>query len=473
MELSTRHSVITLPMRDKSGKGMKMREWLTRTASEQGRAIGEGSIDPVGLTETYLSAIKTHPAGARIYARLTEARALAEAEAARSRARNGVRRGILDGVPVSWKDLFDSAHVATEASSRLLAGRVPTRDADVLARATQAGGVCLGKTHMSELAFSGLGLNPMFGEGLDPLPATPPNINDPDAVPGGSSSGAAASVAFGLAAVAIGSDTGGSVRVPAAFNDLVGLKTSHGRLSNRGVVPLCAKFDTVGPLARSVEDCAEVFAVLAGARAVDLENASLAGRRLLVMDPYAEDVRDAPAAGFARALEAFAAAGAQIVRHKSAALDAAMALSPILFAAEAYATWREMIEANPEKMFGPILQRFRGGADVLAGDYIAAWQKLEALREDFHRETAGYDAVIAPTVAILPPNIARLMVDEEYYVTENLLALRNTRIGNLMGSCGLTLPTGVPSTGVMLLCPAGQEERLLRLGAAAEAALQA
>src|SRR5210317_768951 len=121
MELSTRHSVITLPMRDKSGKGMKMREWLTSTASEQGRAIGEGSIDPVGLTETYLSAIKTHPAGARIYARLTEARALAEAEAARSRARNGVRRGILDGVPVSWKDLFDSANVATEASSRLLA----------------------------------------------------------------------------------------------------------------------------------------------------------------------------------------------------------------------------------------------------------------------------------------------------------------------------------------------------------------
>ena len=132
-----------------------------------------------------------------------------------------------------------------------------------------------------------------------------------------------------------------------------------------------------------------------------------------------------------------------------------------------------MIEANPEKMFGPILQRFRGGADVLASDYIAAWQKLEALREDFHRETAGYDAVIVPTVAILPPTIARLMVDEEYYVTENLLTLRNTRIGNLMGSCGLTLPTGVPSTGVMLLCPAGQEERLLRLGASSEAALQA
>lgn len=449
-----------------------MREWLTRTASEQGRAIGEGALDPVALTEGYLAAIKADARGTRIYARLMETRALAEAEAARARARNGVRRGVLDGVPLSWKDLFDSANVATEASSRLLAGRVPSRDADVLARATQAGAVCLGKTHMSELAFSGLGLNPMFGVGLDPLPATPPNINDPDAVPGGSSSGAAASVAHGLAAAAIGSDTGGSVRVPAAFNDLVGLKTSHGRLSNRGVVPLCAKFDTVGPLARSVEDCAEIFAVLAGERAVDLTNATLEGRRFLIISPYAEDVRDAPAQGFARALEAFQAVGARITRGTSPALDAAMALSPVLFAAEAYATWREVIEANPDQMFGPILQRFRSGAEVMASDYIAAWQHLEALRDDFHRDTAGYDAVIVPTVAILPPNIARLMVDEDYYVTENLLALRNTRIGNLMGSCGLTLPTGVPSTGVMLLCPRGQEARLLRLGAAAEAALR-
>ncbi|MCV2876259.1 amidase family protein [Rhodobacteraceae bacterium XHP0102] len=449
-----------------------MREWLTRTASEQGRAIGEGALDPVALTEGYLAAIKADPRGTRIYARLMENRALAEAEAARVRAKQGVRRGVLDGVPVSWKDLFDSANVATEASSRLLEGRVPDRDADVLARAAAGGMVALGKTHMSELAFSGLGLNPMFGVGLDPLPATPPNINDPDAVPGGSSSGAAASVAFGLAAAAIGSDTGGSVRVPAAFNDLVGLKTSHGRLSNLGVVPLCAKFDTVGPLARSVEDCAEIFALLAGERTVDLKNATLQGRRFLIIDPYAEDARDAPAQGFARAVEAFQAAGVRISRATSPALDAAMALSPVLFATEAYATWREVIEASPEKMFGPILQRFRGGAEVLASDYIAAWQKLEALREDFHRETAGYDAVIAPTVPILPPNITRLMEDEAYYVTENLLCLRNTRIGNLMGSCGLTLPTGVPSTGVMLLCPAGHEARLLRLGAAAEIALR-
>lgn len=449
-----------------------MREWLNQTASDQGRAIGRGEIDPVALTEAYLDAINAHPQASRIYVRLTHERALAEAEAARTRAQSGLRRGLLDGVALSWKDLFDSAGTITEAGSLLLKDRLPDQDAEALTRAGAQGMVCLGKTHMSELAFSGLGLNPAYGNNTDPYPATPPNIHNPAWVPGGSSSGAASSVAFGLAAAAIGTDTGGSVRVPAAFNDLVGFKTSHGRLPDGGVVPLCPLFDTTGPLARSVEDCTEIFAILDQSRAVDLREAALAGRRFLVLAPYAEDVRAEPAAGFARALDAMRAAGAVIETGQSAAVDEAMPMAPILFSAEAYGTWKPQIEAAPHLMFARILERFRSGGEFSASDYVAAWQKLRRLRAEFAAETAGYDAVILPSAAILPPEIDRLMTDADYYVTENLLALRNTRVGNLMGSCGLSLPTGIAATGVMLLGPAGGEEALLRIGAAVEQALR-
>ena len=214
-----------------------MQDWLWATAAHLGRGIESGEIDPVDLCDIYLAAIDAHPMRDRIYARVSADRARNEAAAASVRAKAGQRLSSLDGVPVSWKDLFDTAGVATEAGTKLMEGRVPTTDAEVLRVATGMGLVCLGKTHMSEIAFSGLGYNPMT--------ATPPCVNDPDAVPGGSSSGAAASVAFGLAAAAVGSDTGGSVRVPSVWNDLVGLKTTFGRLPVAGSVALCTEFDTV------------------------------------------------------------------------------------------------------------------------------------------------------------------------------------------------------------------------------------
>ena len=438
-------------------------DWQNLGVADLGRAIGSGAVDPVDLTDAYLAAIDGHPHRDRIYSAVTPDRARAEAEASAMRAKQGVRRGLLDGVPVSWKDLFDSAGVETAAGSALLQGRIPEDDAEVLANATRAGMVCLGKTHMSELAFSGVGVNPVT--------ATPPNIHDPDLVPGGSSSGAAASIAWGLAPAGIGSDTGGSVRIPAAFNDLVGLKTTSGRVSLKGVVPLCARFDTVGPLARTVEDCAHLLAVMEGGRPADLRGATLAGKRFLVLEAYSADVRAEPGAGFASALDRMGQAGAEITHGAVQGVDEAMDLSPILFTAEAYGTWKDVIEAAPEKMFGRVLDRFRSGAGFSAPDYVAAWQRLDALRQSWHAQVAGYDAVLLPTAPILPPDAARLMTDDDYYVTENLLALRNTRVGNLMGLCGLTLPTGVPATGLMALGHPGAEEHLLRIGAAIEAAL--
>lgn len=429
-----------------------------------GRSFATGALDPVDVTAQYLQASEAHPLGHRIYARLTKDRAMAEAEAASERAKLGVRRGLLDGVPVSWKDLFDTAGTATEAGSALLKNRVPTHDAEVVERASAQGLVSLGKTHMSELAFSGLGLNPST--------ETTPCVNDHTAVSGGSSSGAAGSVAFQLAPGAVGTDTGGSVRIPAAWNDLVGLKTTAKRIPSTGVVPLAASFDTVGPLVKTVEDAAQMFAVLDGSQAPDLRGARLKGKRFLVLETIAfDDIRADPLAGFEQAVAKFKDAGAVVEFGTIEAVRAAMDLSGILFPAEAYATWRETIEANPDAMFAPILERFRAGGTVMAADYVEAWQKLAGYRAEYLAATAGYDAVILPTAPILPPSAERLMSDNDYYVTENLLALRNTRIGNLMGLTGLTLPTGISSTGILLQTAPNTENKLLRLGAAAEVAL--
>ena len=442
-----------------------MQDWRWMTAADLGRGIAAGVIDPVDLTEVYLAAIDAHEHRDRIYARVTHDRARAEAKAAAARAASGFRRGPLDGVPVSWKDLFDSAGIGTEAGTALLAGRVPTRDAKVLETATAAGLVCLGKTHMSEIAFSGLGLNP--------ITATPPCVNDAGAVAGGSSSGAAASVAFGLAAAGIGTDTGGSVRIPAAWNDLVGLKTSHGRLSLEGVVPLCLTFDTVGPLCRSVEDAALLLAVLEGSRPVDLGGADLAGMRLMVLDTIVpEDMRDAPRAAFAASVAKLQAAGAQIEHRYFSQLFDAFNVAGNLYAAESYGWWRDLVEAHPEKMFPQILERVRGGKTVSGPDFVAGWNILRQIRKEYAAETAQFDAVIMPTAPLLPPDAARLLTDDAYYKSENLLALRNTRVANLLDVCSITLPTGVASCGIMFNGQTGGEAGLLRLAAAAALALR-
>lgn len=441
-----------------------MQDWLTMTAADLGRGIAAGKIDPVALCETYLDAIGAHPLRDRIYARVTADRARSEAKAASARAKSGQRLSPLDGVPISWKDLFDTAGVVTEAGTKLLQGRVPDHDAVVLENATAAGLVCLGKVHMSELAFSGLGYNPST--------ATPPCVNDADAVPGGSSSGSAASVAFGLAAASIGSDTGGSVRIPAAWNDLVGLKTTHGKLTLEGVVPLALKFDTIGPLCRSVEDANLLTAAMEGNKAPDLRGASLKGRRFAIMQTVMMDgARDVPKAAFTRAVAKLEAAGAIIETIEVQAVQDALDVSGPLITSEAYGLWRDVIEAAPEKMYSEILQRFRLGKGFSGPDYVAAWAKLDAARAAYDAATAGYDAVLVPSSAILPPNLERLNTEQDYYVSENLLALQNTRIGNLLGLCGLTLPTDTPSCGLMMLAAPDFDTALLRLGAAAEAAL--
>ncbi|EAQ03969.1 amidase family protein [Pseudooceanicola batsensis HTCC2597] len=440
-----------------------MDEWRWMSAAELGRGIGAGGIDPVELTEVFLDAIDTHEHRDRIFARLTPDRARAEAGAAAQRARTGTRKSPLDGVPVSWKDLFDTAGTATEAGSALLEGRIPDRDARVLARASAFGLVCLGKTHLSEFAFSGIGINPKT--------ATPPNRHNPAWVPGGSSSGAAASVAYGLAAAGIGSDTGGSVRIPAAWNDLVGLKTTSGRLPLDGVVPLCPSFDTVGPLCRTVEDASLLLAIMERGTPPDLRNASVVGLRFgALQTAVLEGIRDEPREAYEAAIGRLRDAGATVEPLEAPEAAEALAQSGV-YAAEAYGIWKDTIEVTPQKMFAEILGRFRSGAQMTAPDFVASWEILHRARRSWAERVAGFDAVIAPTAPNLPPDAARMLSDHDYYVTENLLTLRNTRVGNVLGLSSLTLPTGAPACGIMFLGRPMGEEALLRIGAAAEKAL--
>ncbi|MFD1794864.1 amidase [Paracoccus aurantiacus] len=439
-------------------------DWLTATACEQGRGIMAGLVSPVDLTDAYLDAVERHPDRDLIFARLTPERARSEAIAAHDRAKSGLRRGLLDGVAISWKDNIDSAGVATEGGSALLKGRTPDTDAAVLVNAERAGLGCLGKTHMTELAFSGLGVNPMT--------ATPPNALDPALAPGGSSSGSAVSVALGLAAASIGSDTGGSIRLPSAWNGLVGFKPTPGAVPMRGVLPLCARFDVAGPLARSVEDCAQLFAAITGGRAPDLADAEPGRLRLLVLDgaPF-QDAREAPVTAFEEAVEQLGKAGVQIARAAPDCVAEALSLSTTLFAPEAYGTWSAHIEDAPEAMYPPILSRFRAGRDVSAPEYVAGWITLDRLRAIWADAVSGFDAVILPTAPNLPPDREALLKDGEYFATENLLTLRNTRIGNLLGLPAISLPTARPACGIMAMGAAGDDLRLLRVARAMEVAL--
>lgn len=448
-------------------------DWHRMTALELGDGIGAGRIDPVALTESFLERIGEIDGAHEIYLRTTQERALDEACAARDRAKSGLRLGPLDGVPISWKDLYDSAGVATTAATPLLAKRVPDADAAVLARATRAGLVCLGKTNLTEFAFSGLAINPHHGTPANPFDASVPRV------PGGSSSGAAVSVARGLAAAAIGSDTGGSVRIPAAWNGLVGLKTTAGLLPLDGVIPLAPNLDTVGPLTRDVADANALLAVLAARRPADLAGASLKGQRVVVAANVVwDEAEPGVEAAVKQAIDHIARAGAEVVWQEVpefAEAGGLIARHGSLVGAEGYAQWRDVIEARPYDVYHNILRRFRMGAEVSAVDLEKLRRGLGRVAGKLHARLAGVAAMLAPTTAIAPPPIADLVGDDDAYVSANMKALRNTTLGNLLGLCAVTLPCGGDDkglpVGVMLMARPFAEAALLRLAAATEAAL--
>ena len=435
-----------------------------------GRAIEATRLDPRDIVQGYLDR-----AGATkdIYVTLTAERARREAAASADRAKRGLRRGPLDGAPLSWKDLFAVAGVPNEAGSRLCAGVTPEHDAPVVARAARAGLSCLGKTHLSELAFSGLGYNPMT--------ATAPNYFDLARVPGGSSSGAAASVTFDAAPAAIGSDTGGSVRIPAAWNGLVGLKTTHGLIPLEGVTPLSPSLDTVGPLTRTVEDAALLYAVLADRPAPDLAQATVNGAAFYVAETVMlEDVAPDLLEAFEAGVDRLAQSGAKITRGPAPEFSEILSVAAThgaIVNTEGYAVWREAIEARPDDIYPMIRERFRSGAGYRADQIDFTRLEAKRLQRSFLARIAGFDAVLSPATPNHAPLIEEIAKDDDLYIRENLSALRNTRLGNLLGLCGMVLPTGTTANGLptslMLTAAPFTEAALLRVGAAVERALAA
>ncbi|MEH6405058.1 MAG: amidase family protein [Sneathiella sp.] len=448
-------------------------EWHTLTALELGQQIDQGTIDPVDLTHYFLLRIKELDPEHLIYVRLTEDRALSEARAASLRAQNKQRRSPLDGVPISWKDLFDTAGIATEAGAKILEGRVPADDAECLKRATRAGMICLGKTNMPDVAFSGLGNNAWTGTGANPYD------DQVKRVPGGSSSGAALSVHHGLAAAAIGSDTAGSVRIPSAWCGITGLKTTHGLISLEGSVPLSPSQDTVGPLTKDIADANAINAILSGTPPADLKGATLKGTRILrattVFDDLVEpEIKQQIHAG----LELLEAAGAEIVEKEvpvfQEILDASAAHgSPANI--EGNVLWADKIRENPDGMFAPIAKRILSADNFKATGIVSFYMALEGFQAKYLKQTEGFDLVVGATVPAPPPALAPLYEDDALYLKATMMSISLTRLANLLGLCATSLPAGLVQglpVGMMLMAPPFGENKLLRLSKAAEMALR-
>jgi aspartyl-tRNA(Asn)/glutamyl-tRNA(Gln) amidotransferase subunit A len=440
----------------------------TLTLTELAAAYRRGDLTVTEVVERYLEKLEPGP----IYRLVTAERALAQARRADERFRQGIDIGPLQGIPLALKDLMDTEGEVTAAGSKVLAeeGLPAQQDCPAAARLDAAGAVFLGKTGMTELAFGGLGTNPHFG--------TPGNALDARRVPGGSSSGSGVAVATGLACAAIGSDTGGSVRIPAAFNGIVGLKTSDKAIPMDGCVPLSTTLDTLGPMARTVEDAFHLWRALAAKPHASLEPSSLAGLRLLVPTTVAQEgLDDEVKVAFEAACRAVEEAGAQLepreVPQFGAIFDA-YARYGTFAGMEAWALHEGLLERHGERIDPRVSARIVASRERRASDYIRLTYERERLCRAFWEAFGTYDAVLTPTVAILPPTLESLASDDAYFEA-NALVLRNTMLFNFLGVPAVSLPCGVAggglSVGLSIAVRAGQEAKALGIARAFEQAL--
>lgn len=443
-----------------------------KTVAALAADLAAGRITSRALVEDSLARI-ADPAGegARTFLKVYADTARAEADHADRLRKAGVVRSPVDGLPISVKDLFDVGGDVTRAGSKVLAGAPPAQaDAPAVARLRAAGAVLLGRTNMVEFAFGGLGLNPHYG--------TPRNAWDrrTGRVPGGSSSGAGVAIADGIGVMALGTDTRGSVRVPAAFNGVVGFKPTARRIPRDGAFPLSYTLDSVGPLARSVECCAAYDAILAGDVPAPLAHWPAKGLRLMVPKSSVLEDLDADVAGaFERALATLSAAGAAIVETPLPAFDR----QDVYFkgggfaGAEAVAIHRPWADRVGE--YDPrVGKRIALGGAMSGADYV----ELGLVRAAFIREVetlaAPYDAILMPTVACVAPTIAEADAGDDAYFSRNLRALRNPGIVNFLDGCAVTLPCHVPGSAPVGLAVCGtamSDRRTLAVAAAVERAL--
>ncbi|RRD56109.1 amidase [Comamonadaceae bacterium OH2545_COT-014] len=437
--------------------------------------LAAGRTTALQLTEAALARAED-PAGegARAFTHIDRDRALALARASDALRAAGIVRSPLEGAPVSVKDLLDVAGQTTTAGSAVLRhAPAATRNAPVIDRLLAAGAVIVGRTNMTEFAFSGLGLNPHYGTPKNPWDRATGRI------PGGSSSGAAISVTDGMAALAIGSDTGGSVRIPSALCGLTGFKPTQRRVPTVGTLPLSTSLDSIGPLAASVHCCAVADAVLAGADPHALPHPlPLTGARLAVPAHVAlDDLDHTVATAFERALARLRAAGAHIsdTPMPEFAELATLHTRGTLAGAEAWA-WHRTLLAEQGSGYDPrVRARIEAGGRMDTADYI---QLLTSRREwiaQVNARLAPFDALLMPTVPHVAPPIALLQADDALYSQTNLLMLRNPTLINFLDGCALSLPChtlGEAPVGLMLAAPGGADARVLALGLSVEKVLR-
>jgi aspartyl-tRNA(Asn)/glutamyl-tRNA(Gln) amidotransferase subunit A len=445
-----------------------------RPIEELGRSLAEGRVTSRALVEECLERI-ADPAGEgpRAFLHVDADGARAAADAQDALRAHGVNLSPLAGIPLSVKDLFDVSGQVTRAGSLVLEDAPAEADAPAVARLRAAGMVIVGRTNMTEFAFSGLGLNPHHGTPSSPWDRATGRI------PGGSSAGAAVSVADGMAAAAIGSDTGGSCRIPAHCCGIVGYKPSAWRVPLDGAYPLSFSLDSIGPFGRTVSCCALVDAALAGdditvPDAIGPRGLRLAVPRTLVLD----GLDDTVAAAFSRTLDTLSAAGAVIEDVDCAEWGELPSINAKggIPAAEAYALHAARLATDGERYDQRVRRRITGGSRQTAADYIDTLKARDRLIGLFEDRAAAFDAFVMPTVAVVAPAIAPLVADDALYDTANRLVLRNTSVGNFLDGCSISVPChedGAAPVGFMLLAPNGHDRHIMAVASGVEATLAA
>jgi aspartyl-tRNA(Asn)/glutamyl-tRNA(Gln) amidotransferase subunit A len=448
---------------------------IPTTISEIYPRLRSREISPVEITQSCLSRIEKLNPALNAFITVTAESALSEARSAEAEIRTGNWRGPLHGIPIALKDIIDTAGVRTTAASAHFEHRVPGEDADVVRRLRVAGAVIIGKNNLHEFAYGGSSLVSHFGDTHNPW--------DEGRIAGGSSGGSAAAVVAGMACAAIGTDTAGSIREPAALCGCVGIKPTYGRVSSRGVIPLSSSLDHVGPLAASVRDAAIVLQAIAGYDAGDITSAEVPaadyvsslsegtkGLRVGVLREYFFDDLDPEVAS---ALEhAIRGIATMVAEVKEVRLDVPADRS--LQAAESYAFHEERVEKNPELFQAETLRRIRTGEKVSAREYIVRRKEMDEARRNIRKAFAGVDVLVTPTMPMPAPAIADLKSNSEALRPAELRLLRNTRPFNVWGLPAISVPCGFTNAGLpiglQIAGPPWREDLVLRLAHAYEEA---
>jgi aspartyl-tRNA(Asn)/glutamyl-tRNA(Gln) amidotransferase subunit A len=428
-----------------------------RSIAEVSDLIQRGDVSPVELTRECLNRIEELNPTLNAFITVTADSALAEAQLAETEIRSGNWRGPLHGIPIGLKDLIDTAGVRTTAASAVFKDRVPTEDAEIVSKLKAAGAVILGKQNLHEFAYGGSSLVSQFGLVRNPV--------NPEFITGGSSGGSAAAVASGMCYAAIGTDTAGSIREPAALCGVVGLKPTYGLVSTRGIIPLSQSLDHAGPITRTVEDAAIVLEAIAERPADHRVNFKTNLKRLRVGIPrtfFFDDLNAEVASSVEHAIADMAKLGAEI--HD---IDLAVSTDRTLQAYESYRFHREMVAKSPELYQSETLRRIRSGEKITNEQYEIARLHLESERAQIADLFHKMDVFVAPTTPIPAPRISDLMGDPAQLRPAELLLLRNTRPINVWGLPAISVPCGVTSSGLpiglQIVGSHGREANVLRL----------